>query len=217
MARRSPSEKRQTISALQEAIDSDDWKIFQSTLKCAKKGDGDDVINWAVSRTYNPTYIRYVQALIPLTSNIVLGGDVVWSAAFVGDTPTLALLTPYADEDILQRAMYHAVQQHNDGCVEHLMGLIDCTYENNLPLRVAANNLTEIDNCSTIFNWLYERSDPHAALAYMKTRQELVTIAATKLMEQIVEQRTAEQLKNTINTAIGAGAGPLNNSGAKKL
>jgi len=102
--------------------------------------------------------------------------------------------------------MYHAVQQHNDGCVEHLMGLIDCTYENNLPLRVAANNLTEIDNCSTIFNWLYERSDPHAALAYMKTRQELVTIAATKIMEQIVEQRTAEQLKNTINTAIGGTA-----------
>jgi hypothetical protein len=34
----------------------------------------------------------------------------------------------------------------------------------------------------------------------------LVTIAATKIMEQIVEQRTAEQLKNTINTAIGGTA-----------
>ena len=217
MARRSPSEKRQTISALQEAIDSDDWNRFTSALAQARNGDGDDVIMWAVSRTYDPTYIRYVQALMPFTNKHMLGGDPVWSAAFVGDAPTLTLLTPYADEDILQRAMYHAVEQGNEDCVVHLMDLIDCTYENNLPLRVAADNLTEIEKCSTIFNWLYERSDPHAALAYMKTRQELVTIAATKIMEQIVEQRTAEQLKNTINTAIGGGAGSLNNSGSKKL
>lgn len=215
MARRSSAEKQQTIATLQQAIEKDNWSLFQSTLKHAKKGDGDDVMNWAVSRTYDPTYIRYVQALIPLTSNTFLGGDVVWMAAFVGNTPTLALLTPYADEEILQRAMYHAVEQHNDGCVEHLMGLIDCTYDNNLPLRMAANDLTGAQNCSTIFNWLYKRSDPHAALAYMKTRQELVTIAATKIMEQIVEQRTAEQLKDTINSAIDVHC--TKNSGVKKL
>lgn len=215
MARRSPSEKQQTIATLQQAIENGNWKLFQSTLKHAKKGDGDDVIEWAVSRTHDPTYIRYVQALIPVTSNTVLGGDAVWSAAFVGDAPTLALLTPYADEDILQRAMYHAVEEQHEGCVAHLMDLIDCTYENNLPLRSAAHDLTGVQNCSTIFNWLYERSDPHAALAYMKTRRELVTIAATIFMEQIVEQRTAEQLKNTINSAIDVRC--MKNSGGKKL
>lgn len=208
-------QKHKIIEQLQTTIDHNDWQGFCSHLLEAKKGYGDDVIEWAVSRTYDPTYIRYVQALMPFTSNAVLGGDVVWSAAFVGDAPTLALLTPYADEDILQRALYHAVEEGNEACVEHLMDLIDCTYENNLPLRMAAHDVTGVDHCSTIFNWLYERSDPHAALAYMKTRQELVTIAATKIMEQIVEQRTAERLKDTLHAEIGTSV--VKHSGVKKL
>lgn len=209
------SQKKYIIEQLQNTIDQNDWKAFCSHLVEAKKGYGDDVIEWAVSRTYDPTYIRYVQALMPFTSKTVLGGDAVWSAAFVGNAPTLALLTPYADEDVLQRAMYHAVEEGNEECVEHLMDLIDCTYENNLPLRLAAHDLIEVDECSPIFNWLYERSDPHAALAYMKTRQELVTIAATKVMEQIVEQRTAQQLKDTLNAAIDIKL--VHPSGGKKL
>lgn len=209
------SQKQYIIEQLQNTIDQNDWKGFCSHLIEAKKGYGDDVIEWAVSRTYDSTYIRYVQALMPFTSKTVLGGDAVWSAAFVGNAPTLALLTPYADEDVLQRAMYHAVEENNEECVEHLMDLIDCTYENNLPLRLAAHDLIEVGECSTVFNWLYERSDPHAALAYMKTRQELVTIAATKVMEQIVEQRTAQQLKDTLNAAIDIKF--VHPSGGKKL
>lgn len=208
------SQKRSVIEHLQNAVEKNDWEGFCSRLLEAKKGYGDDVIEWAVSRTYDPTYIRYVQALIPFTSKSVLAGDVVWSAAFVGDAPTLALLTPYAEEDVLQTAMEHAVQQENEECVLHLLPLLDCTYSYSCPLRGAALDLFDLEG-TPIFNALYEVSDPHAALAYMKTRNELTTIAATKVMEQIMEQRTAEKSKRNINTAIGVVQ--AKNSGSKKL
>lgn len=194
--------KQSVIGSLQHAVEANDWDGFCSHLSVAKKGYGDDVIDWAVSRTYDPTYIRYVQSLIPYTSKIALGGDVVWEAAFVGDAPTLALLTPYADDNILQRAMEEAVDQHNVECVMHLLPLVDCTYKYSLPLRLAANDLHKHDHCAEIFDALYEVSDPHAALAYMKTRIELMTVAATPIMEQVVEQRTAEQLKRTIESEL---------------
>lgn len=207
--------KQSVISSLQQSVEENDWDGFCSHLSTAKKGYGDDVIIWAVSRTYDPTYIRYVKALMPYTSKIALGGDVVWSAAFVGDAPTLALLTPYADEDILQRAMEEAVDQHNVECVMHLLPQVNCTYKCSLPLRLAANDLHEYDHCAEIFDALYEVSDPHVALAYMKTRNELTTIAATKVMEQIVEQRTAEKSKLNINNAIGDTTGKI--AGNKKI
>lgn len=209
------AQKREIIEHLQNAVEDNDWEGFCSHLLEAKKGYGDDVIGWAVSHTYDPTYIRYVQSLMPFTTKTVLGGEVVWSAAFVGDAPTLALLTPYANEDTLQRSMEEAVYRHKSECVLHLLPLVDCTYKYSLPLRLAANDLHEKTHCAEIFDALYEVSDPHVALAYMKTRNALTTIAATKIMEQIVEQRSAQQLKDTLNAAIDIKF--ATHSGGKKL
>ncbi len=209
------AQKREIIEHLQNAVEDNDWEGFCSHLLEAKKGYGDDVIDWAVARTYDPTYIRYVQALMPFTSSTVLGGEVVWSAAFVGDASTLSLLTPYADEETLQRAMEEAVDGHHSECVLHLLPLIDCTYKYSLPLRLAANYLHGNNHCEEIFDALYKVSDPHVALAYMKTRNAVVTIAATKVMEQIVEQRSAKQLKDTLNAAIDITL--AKHSGGKKL
>lgn len=207
------SQKRPIVEHLQNAVEKNDWEGFCSRLLEAKKGYGDDVIEWAVSRTYDPTYIRYVQALIPFTSKSVLAEDVVWRAAFVGDAPTLALLTPYAEEDVLQTAMEYAVQQENEECVLHLLPLLDCTYSYSCPLRNAALDLFDLEG-TPIFNALYKVSDPHAALAYMKTRNELVTIAATKIVQEIVEQRT---LVTTLHNAIAAEQVPAFVQRTKKI
>lgn len=51
------SQKRPIVEHLQNAVEKNDWEGFCSRLLEAKKGYGDDVIEWAVSRTYDPTYI----------------------------------------------------------------------------------------------------------------------------------------------------------------
>lgn len=145
---------------LKQAVMYDEREHFNVVLTHAVKGDGNQALEEAIERNR----LGYVNDLIGVTDECVLGGYALTTAAGYGHSGIVRALVGFADDEVLKIALCGAiVRQHTDTVVV-LMEHVDCTYDHSLPLQLAARLLKSPCEDHPILDALYSCSNPQDAL-----------------------------------------------------
>lgn len=153
---------------LKQAVMYDEREHFNVVLTHAVKGDGNQALEEAIERNR----LGYVNDLIGVTDESVLGGYALTTAAEYGHSGVVQALVGFADEEVLKIALCGAVVRQHTETVVVLMEHVDCTYDHSLPLQLAARLLKSPNEDHPILDALYARSIPQDALGALYGQSE---------------------------------------------
>jgi len=110
-----------------------------------------------------------VETLIPFTDAASLGGWALISASGYGFAPIVKRLAAFADQEHLRLALGQAIVAGHSECVEELIAVTECAYDDSYALQLAAGRV-KYDGWG-IFEMLFDVSVPQDALNALRGRR----------------------------------------------